>query len=297
MNTSLPVVHGSRTLPVPVGLQDGAFERFLTTVQNYPYLSAKEEEALFERFRLQEDLEAAHQLVCSHLRLVVKIAREYLGYHSHLPDLVQEGTLGLMQAVKRFDPSRGARLATFALWWIRSAIHEFILQTWSLVKIGTTQMKRRLFFKLRQNRLDASILSHDEAEELAQRFQVDRETILEMDARLYQRDISLNAPSVEDGEDRLTQLPDHRPNPEVRAMGRQHQLRVKQLVSEGMAGLDHRERLIVQHRFLEEETKTLAELGEMLSLTRERIRQLEKKAMEKLARTLSALPAAREVLG
>lgn len=264
------------------------FQRFLNAVRQAPMLSAEEERDLAQRFRTREELDAAHRLVFSHLRLVLKIAREYLGYRLPLPDLVQEGTLGLMQAVKRFDPDRGARLATYASWWIRASIHEFILRSWSLVKVATTQLKRRLFFKLRQAKEGLSPLTHDEATELATRLGADTATVLEMDGRLSGADASLNQSVLEDAGELLDRVPDHRPNQEQRLLGAEKARVLGTWLKEGLEELDPRERVIIEERFIADRAVTLEELGQRFGVSRERVRQLEQRALGKMRQMLDA---------
>ncbi|MEO5371998.1 MAG: RNA polymerase factor sigma-32 [Magnetococcus sp. DMHC-1] len=268
------------------------FQNFLHRVHQAPVLTLEEETDLSERYRRQGDLDAAHQLVWSHLRLVVKTAREYLGYRLQLSELVQEGTLGLMHAVKRFDPHRGARLATYALWWIRAAIHEYILRAWSMVKIATTQVKRRLFFKLRQAKEGSAPLTREEAEELADRFQTDTSTILEMDSRLLGGgDESLNRPVLEGGHGEVQDLlPDLRPNQESVALAKEKQKILASMIQQALDRLDIRERQVVAERIMSDHPATLEELGEKLSISRERVRQLETRAMKKLREFFASAP-------
>lgn len=296
-------LHSKNTMPVAVADQSAVmvpdsrsgFQDFLFRIHQAPMLSAEEEHELAVRYKRQQDVEAAHRLVFSHMRLVVKIAREYQGYRLGLPDLVQEGAIGLMRAVKRFDPYRGVRLATYAMWWIRATLHDFILQAWSMVKIGTTQIKRRLFFKLRQAKEDMAFLTYDEAVELAERFGTDPETILEMDSRLSQLDLSLNQPAVEGGGELLELTPDQRPGPEDQALAREHTVVLHTLLQQALAELDPREREIVRQRHMAETPVTLEALGETLGISRERVRQLEKRAMGKLRAFMATTPHAREL--
>lgn len=281
---------------LPVAIEHGSeFEQFLRKIQLAPMLSAEEELQLATRYNHDGDVAAAHILVFSHLRLVVKTAREYLGYHLPLPDLVQEGALGLMQAVKRFDPTRGVRLATYGLWWIRAAIHEFILSSWSLVKIGTTQLKRKLFFKLRQSKESSARLNNEEAELLGIKLGADAQTILEMDARLSGNDDSLNRQVMEGADQLLDLIPDHRPNQEALSLSRERRTVLSRLVREGLLGLDPRERIIIQERFLQDEAPTLEALGQRMAITRERVRQLEKRAIKKLQGHFLQAPECREL--
>lgn len=288
--TSLPalITHGSG-LSSTEPLSD-EFRQFLREIKAAPMLSAQEEQALADDFRQRNDLDAAHKLVFSHMRLVVRIARDYLGYRLPLPDLVQEGSIGLMRAVKKFDPRRGARLSTYAGWWIRSSIHEFILQGWGMVKVATTQMRRKLFFKLRSFRGESAYLSHDEAQMLAEKFDTDADTILDMDSCLSGRDVSLNQSAVEGGLDALDMIPDQRIDQESNTLANEQTQLLSRLTQEGLAQLDERERRIIIERHLSEKTATLETLSHVFSISRERVRQLEKRAMSKLKTFFSQAP-------
>ncbi|MBF0153286.1 MAG: RNA polymerase factor sigma-32 [Magnetococcales bacterium] len=267
------------------------FQDFLNRVHQAPFLTAEEEMDLAMRYRQSGDVDAAHQLVWSHLRLVVKTAREYMGYRIQLSELVQEGSLGLMHAVKRFDPQRGARLATYALWWIRAAIHEYILRAWSMVKVATTQIKRRLFFKLRQAKEGFAPLALDEAEELASRFHTDAATILEMDGRLAGGDESLNRPLLDDASGEVQDLiPDLRPGQESVALAKEKRHILANMIQQGLERLDKRERQVIEERIMADQPATLEELGDKLSVSRERVRQLEVRAMKKLREFFTSAP-------
>ncbi|MBF0399171.1 MAG: RNA polymerase factor sigma-32 [Magnetococcales bacterium] len=258
------------------------FQAFVQRALQAPFLSAEEEYALACRLQDHDDLEAAHTLVRAYLRLVIKTAREYLHYHVSLTDLVQEGTIGLMYAVRKFDPRRGNRLAAYAIWWIRAAMHDFILRSWRMVKMATTQIKRQLFFKLRQNKTSCALLNQDEAEELAQRFGTSSETILEVDCHMAGADESLNQYGTDDTEEWIDRIPDQRPNPEHLLLSSEHKQRATDWIRAGLQQLTPRERWVVSARFLEEEPRTLEALAQVLSISRERVRQVEKRAMEKL---------------
>ncbi|MBF0462177.1 MAG: RNA polymerase factor sigma-32 [Magnetococcales bacterium] len=275
--------------------ENGAgFREFVRRAMEAPFLSAEEEHALALRLQEGDDLEAAHQLVHAYLRLVIKTAREYLHYHVSLPDLVQEGTVGLMVAVRKFDPTRGNRLAAYAIWWIRAAMHDFILRSWRMVRIVTTQIKRQLFFKLRQSKASSALLNREEAEELALRFGTDPETILEVDGRMLRPDESLNQCTTEDGEEWIERIPDQRPDPERTLLSVEHQQRTHTLLQSGFKQLTPREQWIVSARFLEDEPPTLEVLAQALSLSRERVRQIEKRAMEKLRAFFQTTPAGQQ---
>ncbi|MEO5378632.1 MAG: RNA polymerase factor sigma-32 [Magnetococcus sp. DMHC-6] len=268
---------------------------FLQQALHAPILTAEEELQLAARLRDHNDVKAAHKLVASHLRLVFKIARDYQGYHLNLQDLIQEGTIGLMHAVKRFDPERGVRLSTYAVWWIRAAIHEFILNSWRMVKIATTQIKRQLFFKLRQSKSSLAPLTSEEADELALKFGTNRKNILEMDSRMNGFDSSLNQELVEDGGDLIHQIPDDRPNQEVAAISMQQQRLGTTLIRQGMQTLDPRERQVITERYLLPQPKTLEAIGTTLAVSRERVRQLEKRALEKMRLFFLQSPEGREL--
>ncbi|MBF0183535.1 MAG: RNA polymerase factor sigma-32 [Magnetococcales bacterium] len=291
----LPVPTHATPFPL-VQTEDNGFRQFVRQAMEAPILSAEEELHLATRYRQAHDLDAAHRLVHAYLRLVIKTARDYLNYRISLPDLVQEGTVGLMHAVKQFDPERGVRLASYAIWWIRAAIHDFILRSWRMVKIATTRLKRQLFFKLRQNKESAALLNRQEAAELAEKFATDVDTILEVDGRMLGSDESLNQPLLEEGEEWIEQIPDHRPNQEMQMISQERHHRLRQLIHAGFDRLNEREQQIVSARYLQEEPQTLDSLAQSLTISRERVRQLEKRALEKLRAFLLAAPAGQELL-
>ncbi|ABK44823.1 RNA polymerase, sigma 32 subunit, RpoH [Magnetococcus marinus MC-1] len=256
---------------------------YMQQVDSYPMLSAEEEFELAVRYREQNDLEAAHKLVTSYLRYVASIAKEYQGYYGiKFMDLVQEGSVGLMQAVKRFDPHKGFRLATYAMWWIKASIQEFVLHHWSLVKIGTTAAQRKLFFNLRKSKDTLERLDATQAEEMGQRFGVSGEAVLEMDARLSGPDDSLNRCLVEGGEEIQNMLADSAPNQEMRLLASESERLQQQMIKQALSFLSEREQMIVRARIMCAEPVTLEVLGERLGVSRERIRQLETRALKKL---------------
>lgn len=260
-----------------------------------PILSCEEEYQLAKHYREHDDLDAAHKLVHAYLRLVFKTAREYHNYRLSLADLVQEGTVGLMHAVKRFDPERGSRLSSFAIWWIRAAIHDFILRSWRMVRIATTQLKRQLFFKLRQAKSSLAPLSREEAEELAIKFSTDADTILDVDHRMSGADASLNQPVFEGAGEVIDTIADDRPDQEhLLVADQQHELR-SVLVRQGLARLSERERVIVTQRFLSDRQETLESLAQKFAVSRERVRQIEARAMEKLRDFFGGIPDSREL--
>lgn len=270
------------------------FRSFVQRALQAPFLSTEEEYELARRLQDEGDLEAAHALVHAYLRLVIKTAREYVHYHVSLTDLVQEGTIGLMYAVRKFDPQRGNRLAAYAIWWIRAAMHDFILRSWRMVKMATTQIKRQLFFKLRQSKSSGALLNQDEAAELALRFGTDPKTILEVDCHMVGADESLNQCGIEEGEEWIDRIPDQRPNPEHLLLSSERKQRATDWIRAGLQQLTPREQWIVSARFLEDEPRTLDALAQVLSISRERVRQIEKRAMEKLRAFFQTQPDLQE---
>lgn len=278
------------TLSYPVPSSLGSIENYIQAVNRFPILSAEEEYALAKRFREHNDLEAARQLVLSHLRLVVSIARGYLGYGLPHADLIQEGNVGLMKAVKRFDPERGVRLVSFAVHWIKAEIHEFILRNWRLVKVATTKAQRKLFFNLRSLKQGDGTLSNQEVEEVARTLNVQREDVREMEARLYGQDIALE-PANEEEENGLTPIaylaaPDTDPTQHLERTERER------LATEGLSraldSLDARSRHIIEARWLNEDNPaTLHELAAVYGISAERVRQIEARALQKMKAALA----------
>lgn len=274
---------------VPVADQ-GDLVRYLGEINQFPLLTPEEEFALAVRFHDHADLEAAHRLVSSYLRYVVKIAREYVDYGFRLMDLVQEGSLGLMQAVKKFNPYKGFRLATYAMWWIRASIQEFVLRSWSLVKIGTTAMQRKLFFSLRRNKRSIERLDHEEARLLGEKLGARTRDILEMDGRLANRDDSLNRQTLEDGEELQNLIPDARGNQEVMLLAAESANLNRRAAIEALRALNDRERAIITWRILDDAPLTLEEIGRKLGVSRERVRQLEQRALVKMRQAILPIP-------
>nr|CRH06195.1 sigma H (sigma 32) factor of RNA polymerase; transcription of heat shock and stress proteins [Candidatus Magnetococcus massalia] len=257
--------------------------QYMAQVDRYPMLSAEEEFDLAVAFREEQDVDAAHKLVTSYLRYVVSIAKEYQGYYGlKLMDLVQEGSIGLMQAVKRFDPYKGFRLSTYAMWWIKASIQEFVLHSWSLVKIGTTAAQRKLFFSLRKNKARIDRLDATEAEEIGTRLGVSSEAVLEMDARMSGPDDSLNREAIEGGEELQNMLADQGPSQETLLLESESERLRRETISQALADLSEREREIVQARIMQSKPVTLEVLGARFGVSRERVRQLEKRALKKL---------------
>ena len=280
------------TLPTPSSL--GNIDAYMQAANRYPMLSEAEETRLAERFHNDGDVEAARQLVLSHLRLVISIARGYLGYGLPHADLIQEGNIGLMKAVKRFDPSRGVRLVSFAMHWIKAEIHEYILKNWRLVKVATTKAQRKLFFNLRSLKNDyegVDTLNGTQAAEVAQRLGVKPEEVVEMETRLSGRDLALEG-NPDDGEDAfapIDYLADSRYEP-TRMLENKAQARLQdEGLHEALASLDPRSRRIVEARWLHDgEAATLHELAAEFDVSAERIRQIEAKALQKMRGVLVA---------
>ncbi|MCO6439524.1 MAG: RNA polymerase sigma factor RpoH [Nitrococcus mobilis] len=271
------------TLPLKVGSE----EHYIQAVNRLPTLSAEEEYQLARRYRDHNDLEAARGLVLSHLRFVVHIARGYKGYGLPLTDLIQEGNIGLMKAVKRFDPAVGVRLVSFAVHWIRAEIHEFILRNWRIVKVATTKAQRKLFFNLRGAKKRLGWLNRAELDAVAHDLGVKPETVQEMESRLSGQEVSFD-PGVETGEDDdivrapAAYLRDQRLNPAEEIESRDWQTHQSESLTAALAHLDERSRAIVHERWLNEPKATLQELAERYAVSAERIRQLEKNALKKL---------------
>ena len=274
--------------PVPSAL--GSLENYIQAVNRFPLLSAEQEHDLAVRFHEQEDVDAARQLVLSHLRLVVAIARGYLGYGLPHADLIQEGNVGLMKAVKRYDPARGVRLVSFAVHWIKAEIHEFILKNWRMVKVATTKAQRKLFFNLRSMKKGDGSLSASAVEAMAQTLNVSQHDVREMETRLYGQDMALD-PGVEDEDDAFTPsaylaAPNAEPSQHLEQAEREHLATTG--LRQALETLDPRSRHIVEARWLNEDNSaTLHELAAVYSISAERVRQIEAKAMQKLKLALA----------
>ena len=252
-------------------------------------LSAEEEYMLAQRWREHGDRAAAHRLVTSHLRLVARIAMGYRGYGLPLPDLISEGHIGLMQAVRKFDPDKGFRLATYAMWWIRAAIQEYILHSWSLVKIGTTAAQKKLFFNLRRMRskldaLEEGDLSPEQVKHIATELCVNEQEVIDMNRRLLAPDHSLNAPLKADGEGQEWQdfLEDEESNQEIKLIESDEKNKRVLLLTHAMNQLNDREKRILEARQLQDKPVTLEELSQELGVSRERVRQIETRALQKV---------------
>jgi len=275
-------------LPMPTAL--GSIETYVQTVNRFPILTPEEEVRLARKLREDNDLDAARQLVVSHLRVVVSIARGYMGYGLPQADLIQEGNIGLMKAVKRFDPDRGVRLVSFAVHWIRAEMHEFILRNWRLVKIATTKAQRKLFFNLRSMKPGLETLSPSEVHNMAETLGVKPEEVVEMETRLTGKDIALE-PS-DDGEDEyapIAYLADPGAEPSQVLEAKQAESNRTEGLKNALASLDPRSRRIIEARWLkEDDAATLHDLAEEFSVSAERVRQIEAKALAKMKGAMSA---------
>ncbi|OIO54081.1 MAG: RNA polymerase factor sigma-32 [Alphaproteobacteria bacterium CG_4_10_14_0_2_um_filter_63_37] len=278
---------------------DAGLAQYIREVHTYPMLSAQQEHDLALRWIDQGEVEAAHALVTSHLRLVVKVALKYKGYGLKLADLVQEGNIGLMRAVAKFSPDKGVRLATYAMWWIRANIQEYVLKSWSLVKIGTSRLQRGLFIALRKARRRISELDYDTAAQIAQEHKIGVDEVLTFDGRVHGGDYSLDAPLTQDGSASwLDTVEDEGPGPEVQVMATLDGARFRQWGAQALTVLPERERLVIEARVLSDDPRSLADLAEELGVSRERVRQIEVQGLKRMRRYLEAeVPAAVEVLG
>lgn len=285
--TTLPVLSGESTL-----------RKYLQEIRKFPVLSEEEEYMLAKSYQEHHDISAAHRLVTSHLRLVAKIAGQYRGYGLPASELVAEGNIGLMQAVKKFDPERGFRLSTYAMWWIRAAIQEYILRSWSLVKIGTSAAQKKLFFGLRKvknliRRSDGTsggtVLTPAEVSVIAHDMGVDEQDVIDMDTRMSAHDQNLNARAGADGEYELQDLlADPADNQETLMAERQEKAIHNRMLENALAKLTDREQAIIRARHLQEEPDTLDDLSKAHNISRERVRQIEARAMEKLHKEITS---------
>ncbi|HMG49436.1 MAG TPA: RNA polymerase sigma factor RpoH [Inquilinus sp.] len=266
--------------------------RYLQEIRQFPMLEPQEEFMLAKAWREHGDTESAHRLVTSHLRLVAKIAMGYRGYGLPISELISEGNVGMMQAVKRFDPDRGFRLATYAMWWIRAAIQEYILHSWSLVKMGTTAAQKKLFFNLRKLKgqlqaIEDGDLKPETVTKIATELSVPEQDVISMNRRLAAPDHSLNAPLRVDGEGEWQDwLVDERDSQEVMLADKQELGKRQQLLKDAMGHLNDRERRILTERRLRDEPTTLEDLSQEYGISRERVRQIEVRAFEKLQKAI-----------
>jgi RNA polymerase sigma-32 factor len=288
----------ANALPI-LSADGGGLSRYLNEIKVFPVLSAEEEYMLAKRFKEHGESNAAHKLVTSHLRLVAKIAMQYRGYGLPVADLISEGNLGLMKAVKKFEPDKGFRLSTYAMWWIKASVTEYILRSWSLVKMGTMAAQKKLFFSLRKAKRNLEIsdmreIDPENAKILSKQFGLSASDIVNMDRRMTARDLSLNAPMSheEDAMEFQDTLIDEGPSPEV-MMGDREEASVRNgLLKNALRELTDRERHIFVERRLRDEPITLEELGKSYGISRERVRQLENRAFEKVERSIRAAATA-----
>ncbi len=292
---SKALVKNKKSDPLPASLTpEGSLSRYLAEIRKFPMLRKDQEYMLAKRFAEHEDPDAAQQLITSHLRLVAKIAMGYRGYGLPIGEVISEGNVGLMQAVRKFDPEKGFRLATYAMWWIRASIQEYVLRSWSLVKIGTTAAQKKLFFNLRKMKsqidaVDDGDLHPDQVEHIATKLGVTNDEVVSMNRRMAGPETSLNAPMRNDGEGGEWQdwlVDDNAVNAESHlANSDEYDMRMD-LLSQAMESLNEREQHIISERRLKEVPSTLEELSKVYDVSRERIRQIEVRAFEKLQKAM-----------
>ena len=280
------------TFRVPVISDEGGLQSYLRAIRAFPVLPVDEEYMLSRRFSEHGDIEAAHKMVTSHLRLVAKIAMGYRHYGLPVADLISEGNVGLMRAVKKFDPERGFRLSTYAMWWIKAAINEYILNSWSMVKIGTVAAQKKLFFNLR--RAKAALGHYEDGDmspaavaKIATDLGVSEHEVVSMNRRLARPDATLNAPVGEEGGmERIELLVDHRPDQETQMSAQQETALGHRLIADAMQGLSPREAEIIRLRRLQSDPMTLENIGKSYGISRERVRQIENRAFDKISRAI-----------
>jgi len=291
------------TPQLPSLTPEGNLSRYLQEIRKFPMLEPEQEFMLAKRWQEHEDVDAAHQMVTSHLRLVAKIAMGYRGYGLPVAELISEGNVGLMQAVKKFDPDKGFRLATYAMWWIRASIQEYILHSWSLVKMGTTAAQKKLFFNLRRMKgqlkaLDEGDLPPEQVEYIARELKVSENDVVQMNRRLAGPDGSLNAPLRKDGEsdsEWMDWLVDESVSQEMELVEQDELEKRRELLSQAMGSLNERERHILTERRLREDPVTLEDLSQEYDISRERVRQIEVRAFEKLQKAMKNLAIDQQV--
>ena len=278
---------------LPVLSSEGNLAVYLQEIKKFPMLTAEEEYMLAKRYKEHGDSDAAHKLVTSHLRLVAKIAMGYRGYGLPVTDLISEGNVGIMQAVKRFDPEKGFRLATYAMWWIRAQIQEYVLRSWSLVKIGTTAAQKKLFFNLRKIKnqltsIDSGNLSPENVREIATRLDVKEGEVIDMENRLFTSDQSLNVKLGEEHDTEWQDLIEDKQETQDRIIENKNELDYRRsLFSKAFEVLNEREKEIIKLRKLSENPLKLEDLSKKYKISRERVRQIEEKALEKLQKEIS----------
>lgn len=279
----------SEKTPAPIAVHVAASENlgaYMQAVNAAPILSAKRERELARRYRSENDLDAARELVMSHLRYVVKVARGFAGYGLPLPDLIQEGSIGLMKAVKRYDPSRDVRLVSFAVHWIKAEIYDYVLRNWRMVKVATTKAQRKLFFNLRKSRARLGWMKDEEVENLARELNVETATVRQMEARMSGGDVAFDAQDEQDDDEAYlapaNRLGDSRYDPAVVVDAAEQESGRHRQIAAALARLDSRSRDIVRRRWLSEDKPTLHDLAAEYGISAERIRQIEKRAMQRM---------------
>jgi len=282
----------ANNLPIPTLGAIGSLDAYVSAVHQIPVLTLAEEQALATSFRNENDLDAAKKLVMSHLRFVVHVARSYNGYGLQVGDLIQEGNIGLMKAVKRFDPGVGVRLVSFAVHWIRAEMHEFILRNWRIVKVATTKAQRKLFFNLRKSKKRLGWMNDAEVTAVANDLKVSKREVLEMESRLSGRDVGFDAPTDDDNDNAppspAAYLVAHNADPALVYERDNHDGNQLEILRDGLADLDARSRDILKRRFLGEPKATLQELADEYGVSAERIRQLEANALKKMKALFAA---------
>ena len=282
----------TQALTFPTISAVGNIDAYIQAAKHFPILSQEDEFRLAKRFREEDDVEAARQLVLSHLRLVISIARGYLGYGLPHADLIQEGNIGLMKAVKRFDPAHGVRLVSFAMHWIKAEIHEYVLKNWRMVRVATTKAQRKLFFNLRSMKPGSDTLSHEQVADIAHQLSVKEEEVVEMETRLSGHDLAFESNNDDDDAFApIAYLQDNRSEPSrvLESRARDH-LQGAGLQA-ALGSLDERSRRIVEARWLADDAATLHDLAAEFGVSAERIRQIEAKAMQKMRASLTPLIA------
>ncbi len=293
----------TKTYNLPILSNEGGLGAYLSQIKKFPMLDAEEEYMLAKNWKNTGNVKSAEKLVTSHLRLVAKIAMGYKGYGLPLNEMISEGNVGLMQAVKKFEPDKGFRLATYAMWWIKAAIQEYILRSWSLVKIGTTTAQKKLFFNLKKIKSQIAPetegdLRNEDVKNIAERLAVSEEEVVSMNRRLAGKEHSLNAPIGEDGDEWQDWVIDQNMDQELKIAQQEEMEQRKDLLSNSIKILNDREKEILYSRRLTDNPKTLEDLSQKFKISRERIRQIENKAFEKLqkhmlnsAKSKNLLPA------
>ena len=286
---------------LPTLSSEGGLSAYLAQIKKFPMLDAEEEYMLAKNWRTTGNLKSAEKLVTSHLRLVAKIAMGYKGYGLPISDMISEGNVGLMQAVKKFEPEKGFRLATYAMWWIKASIQEYILRSWSLVKIGTTTAQKKLFFNLKKLKNQISPRSEgdlrdEHVSEIAEKLDVNKDEVVSMNRRLAGKEHSLNAPIGEDGEEWQDWVVDKGMDQELKFAQREEMDKRKDLLKDSIKILNDREKEILYARRLNDEPKTLEDLSKKFKISRERIRQIENKAFEKVQKHMLNAAKSRNLL-